>query len=84
MDSCAVHETAAIKETLGNHGTKVVYIPRVFTSNLQVIDVGVTKPFKHYMRQQFDSLMLWNGKKNRAIAHHSMGNWMLGEKKMEP
>ncbi len=28
MGSCAVHETAATKETLGNHGTKVLYIPR--------------------------------------------------------
>ncbi len=29
MDSCAVHETVAIKEALGNHGTTVLYIPRV-------------------------------------------------------
>ncbi len=50
MDSCAVHETAAIKEARGNHGTKVLYIPRGLTTRLQVLDIGVKKPFKHCMR----------------------------------
>ncbi len=54
LDSYAVHETAAIKEALGKHGTKFLYIPRGFTSRLQVLDVGVNKPFKQYMRQQFE------------------------------
>ncbi len=58
MDSCAVHETAAIEEALGNHDTKALYIQRGFTSRLQVFDVGVHKPFKHYMRQQFETFML--------------------------
>ncbi len=61
MDSCTVHETAAIKGALGNHATKVLYIPRGFTSHLQVLDVGVNKPFKHYMRQQLETFMLSNG-----------------------
>ncbi len=63
MDSCEVHETATIKEALGNHGTKVLYIPRGFASRLQVLDVGVNKPFKHYMRQQFETFTLSNGQK---------------------
>ncbi len=29
----------------------------------QVLDVGVNKPFKHYMRQQFETFMLSNGQK---------------------
>ncbi len=44
MDFCAVQETAAIKEALGKHGTKVLYIPRGFTSrrllNLSTIYVS--------------------------------------------
>ncbi len=75
MDSCAVHETAANKETLGNHGTKVLYIPRGFTSRLQGLDVGVNKPFKHYMRQQFETFMLSNGQKNERL--HII-RWMIG------
>ncbi len=63
MDSCAVHETAAIKEALGNHDNKVLFIPRGFTSRLQVLDVGINRPFKHYMRQQFETFMLSNGQK---------------------
>ncbi len=61
MDSFAVHETAAIEEALGNHGNKVLYIPRGFTSHLQVLDVGVNRPFKHYMQQEFQTFMLSNG-----------------------
>ncbi len=79
MDSCAVHETAAIKEALANHGTKALYIQRGFTSRLQVLDLGVNKPFKHYMRQQFETFMLSNGQNNCTIAHQSMGDWILGE-----
>ncbi len=61
MGSCAVHETAATKETLGNHDTKVLYIPKAFTSRLQVLDVGVNSSFKHYIRQKFETFMLSNG-----------------------
>ncbi len=63
MDSCAVDETAAIQETLGNHGTKVLYIQTGFTSRLQFLDVSVNKPFKHYMRQRFEIFMLLSGQK---------------------
>ncbi len=75
MDSCAVHETAAIKEALGKHGTKVLYIPRGFTSRLQVLDVGVNKPFKHYIRQQFETFMLSNGQK---IERLHIIRWVIG------
>ncbi len=75
MDSCAAHETAAIKEALGNHDTKVLYIPRGFTSRLQVLDVGVNKPLKHYMRQQFETVMLSNGQK---IERLHIIRWVIG------
>ncbi len=75
MDSRAVHETAAIKEALGNHGTKVLYIPRGFTSLLQVLDFGVNKPFKHYMNQQFETFMLSNG---QNIERLHIIRWVIG------
>ncbi len=75
MDSCAVHETAAIKEAPGNHGTKVLYTPRGFTSRLQVLDVGVNKPLKQYMRQQFETFVLSNGQK---IERLHIIRWVIG------
>ncbi len=70
-------ETAAIKEALGNHDTKILYIPRGFTSHLQFLDVGVKKPFKNYIRQQFETFMLSNGQKIEQlhIIGLVMGSW---------
>ncbi len=34
-----------------NLGTTVLHIPMNFTSQLQVLDVSVNRPFKHYIRQ---------------------------------
>ncbi len=41
LDLCAAHETATIEETLGDLGTKVLYIPMDLSNRLQVLDVGV-------------------------------------------
>ncbi len=42
MDSCAVHETAAIKEPLGNHGTKVLDIPRALQAAFKLSTLAST------------------------------------------
>ncbi len=55
MDSCAVLETSSNKEALGRLGIKILYIPRGFTGQLQVLNVSVSHPFKFFIREQYES-----------------------------
>ncbi len=78
MDSCAVHETAAIKEALGNHGFTS------FTSQgaLQVAFKFSTLASTNRSSTTCDNslrLLSYQMVKNWRIAHHSMGDWILGE-----
>ncbi len=37
--------------------TKYLYIPRGYTGQLHVLDVGVSRHFKLYMREQYENFM---------------------------
>ena len=58
LDSFSVHQTATIKEVFTRCNTEVEYVPEGYTSALQVMDVGVNKPFKGYIRHEFDDWLI--------------------------
>ena len=46
LDQYKVHQQDKILEKLANLGTLVIHLPPGETSKLQVLDVGINKPFK--------------------------------------
>lgn len=53
LDEFKVHHTGATLRALQDVGTEIDFIVAGYTSRLQVMDVGVNKPFKDYMRQVY-------------------------------
>jgi hypothetical protein len=58
MDEFSAHKTAAVMSRFAELGTYVDIIPGGYTSKLQAMDVGVNKPFKAHIRDQFERFML--------------------------
>ena len=60
MDEFSVHSTASCSNQIKGCGTTIDYILGGYTSKLQVMDVGVNKPFKGYARQAYENFMIGN------------------------
>jgi hypothetical protein len=60
MDEFAVHKAATCTKVMEECGTQFDLIYVGYTPCLQVLDVGVNKPFKNYIREGFNSFMLSN------------------------
>jgi len=67
MDECTVHLMASCIHEIQDYRTEVDFIVRGYTSKLQVLDVGVNKPFKDYVKQSYEEFMVANegGKSKR-------------------
>lgn len=64
LDSFKGHLTADVKEEITKNNTDLVVIPGGMTSQLQVLDVVVNKPFKDHLRQLYTDWLL---KGNHAL-----------------
>jgi hypothetical protein len=60
LDSCTIHMTAKVRKAFCECNTEVDFIPPGYTSKLQMLDVGVNRPFKIGMRNQFDTWICEN------------------------
>jgi hypothetical protein len=59
LDQFSVHKTNSVLEALSDLGTIVIHLPPGETSKLQILDVGVNRPFKHYCQlgiHEFDTI----------------------------
>ena len=65
MDEFSVHLMAECVNAIQDCGTEVDFILGGYTSKLQVLDVGINKPFKDYVKQCYKRFMVKNieGKK---------------------
>ena len=73
MDQCKVHMINSIVSQLQYLGTEVEFILAGYTSRLQVLDVGINKPFKDYLRSAYEEYMMTNsGNKapSRLMSHN--------------
>lgn len=73
LDECSSHLTAAVKERIAACNTELEYIPGGYTSKLQVMDVGLNKPFKDRIRHCVESFIVGNPigtKPTRATVSH--------------
>jgi hypothetical protein len=55
----------SINNRINELGTEVDIIPGGYTGSVQVLDKGVNKPFKGYLREQFKEWMCTNGSRRR-------------------
>lgn len=54
LDWAPAHMMSSVKMAIADCKTELEYVPKGYTSKLQVLDVGVNKPFSDYIRQQVD------------------------------
>jgi hypothetical protein len=54
LDEFTGHMTADVRDAIVDCGAFVEYVPGGYTWRLQVMDVGVNKPFKDYIRDEYD------------------------------
>jgi hypothetical protein len=60
LDDYNVHQTAKVKEALNKLGTFVILLPGGTTNHIQVLDVGINKPFKNALRKASRQWMIDN------------------------
>ena len=58
LDSYRAHLTEGVKKTVKQMKSDLVIIPGGMTSQLQVLDVVVNKPFKDNLRKQYSAWLL--------------------------
>jgi DDE superfamily endonuclease len=61
LDECRSHLTAKVKSAFERCNTEVDYIPGGYTSKCQMLDVGVNRPFKNNIVNEFTQWMITTG-----------------------
>ena len=81
MDHCRVHLTNSVMTQLQDVGTEVDFILPGYTAKLQVLDVGINKPFKDYHKSEYEKFMIDNpGNKMPSrldVAHMVDASWKI-------
>jgi DDE superfamily endonuclease len=55
LDTFAAHKTKVVVDYITDYQGHLILIPGGYTSKLQVLDVGINKPFKDYLRDKYDN-----------------------------
>ncbi len=75
MDDFTVHKVGRCVDAFKNWGTEVDFVLAGYSSRLQVLDVGVNKPFKDYMRGSWEDYMVANVD-NTKVQRHQIAQWV--------
>ena len=60
MDECAVHKCHECVQQIQSCGTDVEYILGGYTGTLQVLDIGINRPFKTHVCKKYEEFMVSN------------------------
>ena len=63
MDECSVHMCGECVQQIQSCGTDIEFITGGYTGKLQVLDVGINRPFKAIVREQYEQFMSQNERK---------------------
>jgi len=74
MDECTVHLMPSCLDAIQDCGTEVDFVIRGYTSKLQVLDVGINKPFKDYVKQSYEEFMVENN--GRKLTRLDVARWI--------
>eukprot|EP00474_Spongospora_subterranea_P006971 CRZ07429.1 hypothetical protein [Spongospora subterranea] len=72
MDCFKVHMQGNILDALASCKTEAEFVVAGYTSKLQVLDVGVNRPFKVYLSDEFNKFVIDNPAKNPSRQHVAM------------
>ena len=79
LDECPSHMTADVRAMIAETNTELDFIPGGYTSKLQVLDVGVNKPFKDRIRHESDLFLSANSSNNKPsrqiVSHWIASSW---------
>jgi DDE superfamily endonuclease len=75
MDEFLVQLMTTYGNAIKDCGSEVVYILGGYTSKLQVMDLGVNMPFKGYVREAHENLMIGNPE-NRKVRREDIVHWI--------
>ena len=75
IDEFSVRLMSACVGSVQDCSTEVDFILNQYTDKLQVLDVGVNKPFKQYIKQCFERFMV-NNIKNRKVNRLDVAKWV--------
>ena len=75
MDEFSVHMQSECIEAMQRCGTEVDTIVAGYTSRLQVLDVGINKPFKGYVIEEYEKFMRENPHGTKPKRKH-VANWV--------
>jgi hypothetical protein len=73
LDECTSHMTWRVKDRIISCGTELEFIPAGYTSRLQVMDVGLNKPYKDRVCDQFDQFMVDSA--DGKPCHQNVATW---------
>ncbi len=75
LDECRSHMTAEVRKAFADCNTEVDLIPGGYTSRLQPMDVGLNKPFKGYVSDNFTDWLIVN--RNVKPTRQDVSGWIL-------
>lgn len=76
MDNFAAHNVASVREKIADEGWVQLCLPPNMTSRVQILDVGINKPFKDRMKAYFNQFMVENVATNQKVTRELMGKWI--------
>lgn len=82
MDNFTAHNTASVKKLTASLGVMSVRLPPNMTSKLQILDVGINKPFKSYMKARYNLLicrkmdLMLDESRDNIITRETMIKWV--------
>ena len=78
MDECTSHKTSQVMKLLLDNRCIVSILPGGSTSRIQVLDVGVNKPFKGQMRTRWTEFMIENvDDSTKVVTRLMLANWVI-------
>lgn len=77
MDECTAHKTKRFRRCLEDNNLDYEYILPGYTPKLQVLDVGVNGPFKHYYKVLLNTFLNNNNYVGK-ITRERVAEWIVG------
>jgi hypothetical protein len=76
MDNFSAHGTQLTRSSLADNCCLLSMLPPNMTSRVQILDVGVNKPFKDYMRAYFNDYITEHVHDNPKVTREMMSKWI--------
>ncbi len=75
MDDFSVYMMSECVNSIQDCGTEVDFVLGGYTSKLQVIDVGINKPFKGYIKECYERFMVAN-EDDVKVSRSDVAKWV--------